>query len=61
MAEVVNLRTERKRREKAKDRAKAVENAVRYGRTKVQKDLEQTRAERAAALIEAHQREGREE
>jgi hypothetical protein len=59
MAEVVNLRTERKRREKAKDRAKAAENAVRFGRTKALKELERARAERAAALIEAHQREDR--
>ena len=61
MAQIVNLRTERKRREKARDRAKAAENAARFGRSKALKELERTRAERAAAVIEAHKREESEE
>ncbi len=59
MAQVVNLRSARKRSEKAKDRAKAAENAVRFGRSKALKELERARADRAAALIEAHKREDR--
>lgn len=37
MAEIVNLRQARKRRERERDEAKAAENRVSYGLTKVQK------------------------
>ncbi len=57
MTQIVNLRTERKRREKARERAKAAENAARFGRTKALKALEQTRADQAEAHIEAHRLE----
>lgn len=61
MAEVINLRTARKDRERAKARAKADENAARFGRTKALKALERARAERARALLDGLRRDGREE
>ncbi len=57
MAEPVNLNRERKARERAKKRAQADENAVKFGRTKAEKALEQARADKARAALEAHKRD----
>ncbi|MGB3177569.1 MAG: DUF4169 family protein [Albidovulum sp.] len=57
MAEIVNLRTARKHRDKVKKRSEGTENSVRFGRTKVEKSLEQARAEKARTDHAAHQRE----
>lgn len=57
MAEVINLRTARKARARAAARAAADENAARFGRTKALKALEQARAEKARAGLDAHRRE----
>lgn len=46
-AKIVNLRTERKRRERASDAEKASENRVRHGRTKAERGRDESR--RAAA------------
>lgn len=57
MAEVVNLRTVRKARDRAKDRAAADANAVKHGRTKAEKALEAARAEKAARDLDGAKRE----
>ncbi|MDI3335119.1 DUF4169 family protein [Defluviimonas aestuarii] len=54
---MVNLRTERKRRDKAKDRAKAAENAARFGRSKITKAEEEDATARAARHLDQHRRE----
>ena len=57
MAEIVNLRTARKDRERAKKRAEADENAARFGRTRALKALEKARAEKDRDHLDAHRRE----
>lgn len=58
MAEIVNLRQARKSKARKADRAAADENAVRFGRTKEQKALEDARNRQAAAALDAHRRDG---
>lgn len=52
MAEVINLRAARKARERERTRAKADENAARFGRTKALMALEKARIEQARALLD---------
>ena len=59
MARVTNLKRFRKEKARAEKRARADENAARFGRSKAQKALEQARAEKSARLLDAHRREGR--
>ncbi|UYV35815.1 DUF4169 family protein [Rhodobacteraceae bacterium D3-12] len=47
MAEIVNLNKARKARSRRKTKAQADENAVKFGRTKAQKSLEKSRADKA--------------
>lgn len=47
MATVTNLNQFRKTKARKDKRASADENAVKFGRTKAQKDLEKARAEKA--------------
>jgi hypothetical protein len=47
MSNVTNLNQFRKTKARAEKRAKADENAVKFGRTKAQKALENARAEKA--------------
>lgn len=54
MAEVINLRTARKARDRARARTEADENAARFGRTKALKSLEKARAERERAGLDGH-------
>ncbi len=44
----VNLNRFRKDKVRAKDKARAEENSVKFGRSKAQKELEQARADKAA-------------
>jgi hypothetical protein len=44
----VNLNQARKERDRAKDKAKADENAIRFGRTKAERVLEAARAQQAS-------------
>ena len=44
----VNLNRFRKEMARAKDKARADENAVKFGRSKAQKELEKARADKAA-------------
>ncbi|PPB80042.1 uncharacterized protein DUF4169 [Albidovulum inexpectatum] len=57
MAKIVNLRTIRKRRAREEDTKRAAENAARFGRTKAQKTLEETRAELSRRRLDAHRRD----
>ena len=57
MAEIVNLRAAKKARQRAEARAKGDENAAKFGRTKAEKDLEKTRAEKARRDLDGHERE----
>ncbi len=51
----VNLNQVRKARTRAEAKAKADENAVRFGRTKAQKVLEATQAKLASDRLSQHQ------
>ena len=57
MAEIVNLRTARKAKEREKSRATGDENAAKFGRTKAEKDLEKARADKARRDLDGHARE----
>lgn len=53
----VNLNRVRKQKARAADKARAEENAARFGRTGAQKALEKAEAERARALLDQHRRD----
>ena len=54
MAEPVNLNRYRKARARAERKAQADENAAKFGRSKAEKELEKTRAEKAETTLEQH-------
>ena len=53
----VNLNRVRKQKARAKDKARADENAARFGRTKAQKALEQAQTDKARATLDQHRRD----
>jgi hypothetical protein len=53
----VNLNRVRKQKVRAENKARADENSARFGRTKVQKTLEETQAETARRILDLHRRE----
>ncbi|MGH1369177.1 MAG: DUF4169 family protein [Maritimibacter sp.] len=57
MSKIVSLTQARKTKAKNAKRAKANENALRFGRSKAEKDLEKRRAEKAARDLEGHKRD----
>ncbi len=57
MAEIINLRAARKAKDRAKARAQGEENAVKFGRTKAEKDLENARADKARRDLDGMKRE----
>ena len=57
MANPINLNKARKARARAEKKASADENAIRFGRTKAEKNLEKARAEKARSELEAHRRD----
>ncbi len=57
MAEIINLRAARKAKDRAKARAQGDENAVKFGRTKAEKDLEKARADKARRDLDGMKRE----
>jgi hypothetical protein len=57
MAELVNLRAARKRKERAEKERKAEENRAHHGRTGAQKKAETTARDRDAAALDGHRRE----
>jgi hypothetical protein len=57
MGEVVNLRTAKKQAARKAARSAADANAAKHGRTKVERDLQKARAEKAARELDGHKRE----
>ena len=57
MAKIVNLNKARKTRDRVKKRAQANENAVKFGLTKAQKDLNRTRGEKSARVLDGQEKE----
>lgn len=57
MAEIVNLRTARKRKARAAAEQKADENRSLHGRSKAEKHVETARRTREAATLDGHRRE----
>jgi Domain of unknown function (DUF4169) len=57
MAEIVNLRSARKTKLRLAVKAKADENAVKFGRTKAEKDLTLAKADKARSDLDGHERE----
>jgi hypothetical protein len=53
----VNLNRARKDKARAEAKARASENAVKFGRTKAEKDLDKARAEQAARALDQHRKE----
>ena len=56
MSAPINLNKHRKARAKAAKKARADENAVRFGRTKAEKDAEKAQADKAARHVDGHKR-----
>ncbi len=57
MSRPVNLNRFRKARARVEKAARADENAVRFGRTKSEKDAESAKAEKATRDLDGHKRE----
>jgi hypothetical protein len=57
MGEVVNLRTVKKQAARKAARSQANVNAAKFGRTKVEREVEKTRAEKAERKLDAHKRD----
>jgi hypothetical protein len=57
MAELVNLRRERKRRERAEKESAAADNRHRHGRSKAEIIAERQTSARAKKQLDAHRRE----
>lgn len=57
MAEILNLNQARKAKTREKARKTADENAVKFGRTKAQKQREAAQAKKAQTLLDGHKRE----
>lgn len=57
MADIVNLRAARKRRDRAEKERKAEENRARHGQGRAGKLADKARREREASLLDGHRRE----
>jgi Domain of unknown function (DUF4169) len=57
MADLINLRAARKAKDRFAARAKADENAARFGRTKAEKDLQTAKAEKARRDLDGAKKE----
>jgi Domain of unknown function (DUF4169) len=57
MAEIVNLRQERRKRERAEAQAVAAENRIRHGRTKAERKSDRLAAEKAERKLDGARRE----
>ncbi len=58
MAEIVNLRTVRKQKDREAARARGIEAAAKSGRSRALKELEKARAEKEARDLDGHKRDG---
>ncbi len=61
MSEPVNLNRFRKAKARADKQARANENAVKFGRTKPQKTLEQAKADKARQTLDGARRDGKDD
>ena len=57
MSKPVNLGRYRKEKARAEKKARADENAVRFGRTKAERNLEKARADKAASDLDGHRKD----
>ncbi|WP_127112004.1 DUF4169 family protein [Shimia sediminis] len=57
MSNVTNLNKFRKQKARSEKQARADENAVKFGRTRTQKELERARAEKAQRDLDGKERE----
>jgi len=57
MSQPVNLNRFRKNKARAEKKARADQNAVKFGRIKAQKDIEQARADNASRDLDGKARE----
>ena len=57
MAEIVNLRQVKKQAARTAARAKADENAMKFGRTKAEREVQKAQAEKSARDLAGHKRE----
>ncbi|WDR05844.1 DUF4169 family protein [Devosia rhodophyticola] len=57
MAEIVNLRTARKRKAKAAESDQAAQNRQKFGRTKAEKSLSKSEADQATKKLDGHKRD----
>jgi hypothetical protein len=57
MSQPVNLNRFRKQKARAEKKARADENAVKFGRTRAEKDLDKAQADKAARDLDGHKRE----
>ena len=57
MSQPINLNKARKERDRSSRKARADENAVKFGQSKAQKELLRAQAEKIARNLEAHKRE----
>ncbi|HEY0275583.1 MAG TPA: DUF4169 family protein [Paenirhodobacter sp.] len=57
MAEITNLNRFRKQKARQDSRAEADANALKFGRSKAQRAREEAEAEKARAILDAHQRD----
>lgn len=58
MADIVNLRLARKRRDRATKDEAAAENRARHGRTKAEKQLDRATADKERSFVDGHRRDG---
>ncbi len=57
MADPVNLNRFRKMKARAAKKARADENAIKFGRTKAQRALDETEAAKTKARLDGHERD----
>jgi hypothetical protein len=57
MAEIINLRQARKQKARAEKEARANENRITFGRTKVEKNLRQAEEDLAKSRLDSHKRD----
>ena len=57
MSEPVNLNRFRKQKVRADKKARADQNAIKFGRTKVEKQRDKAEAEKASRHIDGHKRD----
>ena len=57
MSDIVNLNRFRKAKARVKKRAQADENAVKFGRSKTERELDEARAKKAREVLKQHKLE----